>query len=394
VTFAATGSAPSQAKLIEALGATVTGAAGDGAPVIDVSKVSWGVPGAYTVVVRDSDANDRAAGVTATIRVTVVPVPVVTLPAFTVYLPVSASNPLPAALLLANSGATLTDLDGNPLAGALSADTSKVNGSVAGTYTATITGSDNYGDQADPVTVTVIIYLPGTVAGVPTILGTPTVGGTLSVDLGTWSPAGLAAYQWLRDGNPIAGATGATYQPGPTDAGRTISVRVSESPTWYAPAAVTSAGVLVTGDATAPSSTTGTVEGSVPPTLALTLGAPATFGPFLPGVARTYDATTAATVTSSASAATLSVSDPSGTAQGHLVNGAFALASPLQIAVSRLGQPLGSYASTPSTLLSYDAPVSNDAVTLAFKQVIAADEPLLTGTYGKTLTFTLSTATP
>ena len=76
------------------------------------------------------------------------------------------------------------------------------------------------------------------------------------------------------------------------------------------------------------------------------------------------------------------------------MNGAFALASPLRIAASRLGQPLGSYASAPSTLLSYEAPVSNDAVTFAFKQAIAADEPLLTGTYAKTLTFTLSTATP
>ena len=120
----------------------------------------------------------------------------------------------------------------------------------------------------------------------------------------------------------------------------------------------------------------------------------ATFGVFAPGVARTYDATTAATVTSSAGAATLSVSDPSGTAQGHLVNGAFALASPLQIAASRLGQPLGTSVPPPSTLLSYDAPVSNDPVTFAFKQAIAANEPLLAGTYGKTLTFTLSTATP
>ena len=48
VTFAGTGSAPSQAKLIDALGATVTGAAGDGAPVVDVSKVNWSVPGTYT----------------------------------------------------------------------------------------------------------------------------------------------------------------------------------------------------------------------------------------------------------------------------------------------------------------------------------------------------------
>lgn len=36
-------------------------------------------------------------------------------------------------------------------------------------------------------------------------------------------------------------------------------------------------------------------------------------------------------------------------------------------------------------------PVSNDAVTIDLRQSIAADEPLRTGTYAKTLTFTLST---
>ena len=48
--------------------------------------------------------------------------------------------------------------------------------------------------------------------------------------------------------------------------------------------------------------------------------------------------------------------------------------------------------STP--LLAYGAPVSNDAVTIDFSQSIGADEPLRTGTYAKTLTFTLSTTNP
>ena len=69
----------------------------------------------------------------------------------------------------------------------------------------------------------------------------------------------------------------------------------------------------------------GGVGGTVPATLALTLGAPASFGAFTPGVAREYTASTTATVISSAGDATLSVADPSTTATGHLVNGAFAL---------------------------------------------------------------------
>ena len=38
--------------------------------------------------------------------------------------------------------------------------------------------------------------------------------------------------------------------------------------------------------------------------------------------------------------------------------------------------------------------MSNDAVTIRFKQHIGATHPLRTGTYSKTLTFTLSTTTP
>ena len=48
----------------------------------------------------------------------------------------------------------------------------------------------------------------------------------------------------------------------------------------------------------------------MPATLALTLGTPATFGAFTPGVAREYDASTTANVISTAGNATLSVGDP------------------------------------------------------------------------------------
>ena len=38
--------------------------------------------------------------------------------------------------------------------------------------------------------------------------------------------------------------------------------------------------------------------------------------------------------------------------------------------------------------------MSNDPVTINFKQSIGATDALRTGTYAKTLTFTLSTTTP
>jgi sugar phosphate isomerase/epimerase len=118
----------------------------------------------------------------------------------------------------------------------------------------------------------------------------------------------------------------------------------------------------------------GAVGGTVPATLSLTLGAPASFGAFVPGKAAEYTASTTANVISTAGDATLAYSDP-----GKLTNGAFALEQPLQVSLSKS---------------SWTAPVSNDAVTISFKQAIGAGEALRTGAYTKTLTFTLSTTTP
>jgi X-Pro dipeptidyl-peptidase len=117
----------------------------------------------------------------------------------------------------------------------------------------------------------------------------------------------------------------------------------------------------------------GGAGGSVPATLALTLGTPATFGAFTPGVDKTYDASTTATVISTAGDAMLT------TDGGKLSNGAFSLAEPLQIGFSKS---------------TWTGPTSNESVTIGFKQHIGANEPLRTGSYAKTLTFTLSTTTP
>ncbi len=136
---------------------------------------------------------------------------------------------------------------------------------------------------------------------------------------------------------------------------------------------------------------TTTPGGTVPATLSLTLGsANAGLGQLIPGIAAEYNATSTATVISTAGDAALSVADPAGT--GKLVNGAFTLPSPLQVRANTAAfQPLGA---NPLTLLTYSGPVSNDMVTLAFKQVIGANDALRTGTYAKTLTFTLSTTSP
>jgi hypothetical protein len=111
-------------------------------------------------------------------------------------------------------------------------------------------------------------------------------------------------------------------------------------------------------------------------------------------VTKDYTASTTANVISTAGDATLSVADPSASSTGHLVNGAFALPQALQAnAKSGAFAPVGGSAN-PAALLTYSAPVSNDQVTIGFKQPIAANDALRTGAYSKTLTFTLSTTTP
>jgi hypothetical protein len=134
------------------------------------------------------------------------------------------------------------------------------------------------------------------------------------------------------------------------------------------------------------------VGGTVPPTLALTIDRPASFGAFTPGTAKDYSASTTASVTSTAGDATLSIADSSAATAGHLVNGAFSLASPLE---ARAGSAaFGTLSGAPLSLRSYSAPTSNDAVALEFRQHVDANEPLRTGSYSKTLTLTLSTTTP
>ena len=115
------------------------------------------------------------------------------------------------------------------------------------------------------------------------------------------------------------------------------------------------------------------VGGEVPPTLSLSLGAPASFGAFAPGVTKDYSATTTANVTSSAGDAALSASTV------KLTNGAFSLARPVEVMPAKS---------------AWTGPAANDAFAIAFKQSIAATDALRTGNYSGAVTFTLSTTTP
>jgi hypothetical protein len=117
----------------------------------------------------------------------------------------------------------------------------------------------------------------------------------------------------------------------------------------------------------------GTVGGTVAPTLSLSVGGAASFGAFTPGIDQLYSASTTATVTSTAGDATLTAS------AATLANGAFRLAEPVAVDLGKA---------------AWTGPVSNDGFAIGFRQHIGANEPLRTGGYSATLTFTLSTTAP
>ena len=131
--------------------------------------------------------------------------------------------------------------------------------------------------------------------------------------------------------------------------------------------------------------------------LGVAMSGAASFGSITPGITKDYETGVTALVTSTAGEATLTVTDADATSPGRLVNGDYALATPLQTKATNGATPTADFApltGTPRTLLTWSRAISSDPVTLAFKQTVAAAETLRAGTYGKTLTYTLSTTTP
>ncbi|PZE86250.1 S8 family serine peptidase [Curtobacterium sp. MCBD17_032] len=84
------------------------------------------------------------------------------------------------------------------------------------------------GDQADTVTTTVaapvLALRPGSAV---TVSGNPVVGKRLAAQHGSWNGKRVTyGYQWLRDGEVVAGATSQRYTLGTSDVGHRMSVTV------------------------------------------------------------------------------------------------------------------------------------------------------------------------
>ena len=140
--------------------------------------------------------------------------------------------------------------------------------------------------------------------------------------------------------------------------------------------------------------------GTVPATLSLTLGTPAGFGAFTPGVAKDYTASTTATVISSAGDATLQRRRPQRdqhrqARQRHVRARAGRAGDRDERGRHRRDRRPGRRLGGPddaADLRRTDQQRRGRRST--FKQSIGVNEPLRTGAYSKTLTFTLSTTTP
>ncbi|MFT4164662.1 MAG: leucine-rich repeat domain-containing protein [Microlunatus sp.] len=122
-------------------------------------------------------------------------------------------------------------------------DTHQLKFSQLGRFTRSDSKDDIYfsGYRYVEVTKATAIYAP-----TPTVSGTARYGSKVSVGGGSWCPAATSrTFQWLRNGAPIARATGSTYTLTVADIGKKISVRVTGTRTGMSTVVKTSAQVAV-----------------------------------------------------------------------------------------------------------------------------------------------------
>jgi len=133
--------------------------------------------------------------------------------------------------------------DGSPVAGATSSSFAVPAGVVGKKISVAVTGTKTGYAVTTVVSGETAVVAPGALsAGSPSVSGTAKVGETLTADSGTWGPAPVdLAYQWLRNGSAIPGATQATYLLTVDEVGASVSVMVTGTKPGYEPASATSA---------------------------------------------------------------------------------------------------------------------------------------------------------
>lgn len=138
-------------------------------------------------------------------------------------------------------------LDGGAVAGATSRTFALPPASLGKRVTVTVTATRSGYRTTSTTSAPSATVVRGTLKrGSLTVSGAPTVGSTLTASAPGFGPAPVSfAWQWLRDGKAIAGATRHTYAPTTADLDRKLTVRVSLTKAGYTGVALTSAGVTV-----------------------------------------------------------------------------------------------------------------------------------------------------
>ncbi len=114
-----------------------------------------------------------------------------------------------------------------------------------GTYSARVVASNAVGSSAPSVVSDQVTVPPQPPVqldlGVVSISGSASIGSVLTASVSGSLPAGAStAYQWLRGGAPITGATSRTYTVTSADHGKVLAVRVTASAPGHEPASATS----------------------------------------------------------------------------------------------------------------------------------------------------------
>ena len=120
--------------------------------------------------------------------------------------------------------------DGEPIDGATESTYTVVTGDIGSAISVKVTASkDGYDPASETSEETAAVVgpdVPFAAAPVPTITGTVKVGETLTAHTGAWDPQPTFSYQWLSNGQPIAGATSSTYTLKAADTFTAIQVGV------------------------------------------------------------------------------------------------------------------------------------------------------------------------
>lgn len=103
---------------------------------------------------------------------------------------------------------------------------------IGSVFTVAVTGTATGYSSVTKVSAPTSVVTPASIVGSkPTITGIPQVGQTLTANAGYWETGVSLAYQWLRNGSQITGATSSTYLLVSEDNATQVSVEVTGSKT-------------------------------------------------------------------------------------------------------------------------------------------------------------------